>query len=132
MRQFKLALCLILLLGTIVFLAGQEQTSKAHITISAAQASQHIGETATVCGKVVDARYASSSRGKPTFLNLDKPYPNQIFTVVIWGKDRDKFGKPEEKYKDKYICVTGDIISYRGIPEIIVRDPSQIRIVEKQ
>ncbi len=132
MRQFKSALCLILLLGAIVFLTGQEQTSEAQITISAEQASKHIGETATVCGKVVDARYASSSKGRPTFLNLDKPYPNQIFTVVIWGEDRDKFGKPEEKYKDKYICVTGKIISYRGIPEIIAKDPSQIKIVEKQ
>jgi len=131
MSRFSSALCIILLPGTTAFLAGQEQTSKAQITISAEQASQHIGETATVCGRVVDARYASSSRGRPTFLNLDRPYRDQIFTVVIWGEDRDKFGKPEEKYKDKYICVTGEIISYRNIPEIIARDPSQIKIIDK-
>ena len=28
----------------------------------------------------------------------------------------------------KRICVTGKIIIYRGIPEIIVEDPSQIKV----
>ena len=41
--------------------------------ISALEASKHIGETATVCGTVASANYATRSRGKPTFLNLDKP-----------------------------------------------------------
>jgi len=48
--------------------------------ISPAEAAKHIGEKATVCGVVASARYASRSKGQPTFLNLDKPYPNQIFT----------------------------------------------------
>jgi len=50
--------------------------------LTAAEAKEHIGETATVCGDVVSTRYASSSKGHPTFLNFDKQYPNQIFTVV--------------------------------------------------
>jgi hypothetical protein len=32
------------------------------------------------------------SRGKPTFIDLDKPYPSQDFTIVIWDDDRAKFG----------------------------------------
>jgi hypothetical protein len=42
---------------------------------TAAEAHAHIGETAMVCGEVVSTRYASSTKGHPTFLNLDKPYP---------------------------------------------------------
>jgi len=98
---------------------------------SAADAKDHIGEKATVCGKVVSAHYAARSRGQPTFLNLDEPYPRQIFTIVIWGSDRQKFGEPEEKYLDKNVCVTGKITSYRGIPEIVVSQPRQIE-VERQ
>ena len=50
-------------------------------TISAAEASKHVGEKATVCGVVASASYASRTKGQPTFLNLDKPYPDAIFTA---------------------------------------------------
>ena len=95
-------------------------------SISAAEAKDHVGEQATVCGDVVSTHYAARSRGSPTFINLDKPYPNQIFTIVIWGSDRPKFGDPKEKYRSKHVCVTGAISLYRGVPEVIPHDPSQI------
>ncbi len=94
---------------------------------STSEAKEHFGETATVCGEVVSARYADSTKGQPTFLNLDKPYPNQVFTVVIWGNNRSKFGTPEDAYKGKRICVSGKITAYGGLPEIVADDPKQIR-----
>jgi DNA/RNA endonuclease YhcR with UshA esterase domain len=103
--------------------SGLAQTS-----ISAAEAKNHVGERATVCGDVASTRYAASSRGRPTFINLDKPYPNQIFTVLIWGTNRPKFGDPEEAYRGKHICVTGKIGDYKGAPEIIAYEPSQIKV----
>ncbi len=96
--------------------------------LTAVEAKEHFGETATVCGEVVSTRYAASTKGQPTFLNLDKPYPNQIFTVVIWGRNRSKFGRPEVEYNQKRICVTGKIGEYRGVPEIVADDPKQITI----
>lgn len=96
--------------------------------LTAAQAKQHFGQTETVCGEVVSTSYAASSKGHPTFLNLDKQYPNQIFTVVIWGENRTKFGKPEEDYKGKRICVSGKITVYAGKPEIVASDPKQIKV----
>jgi hypothetical protein len=47
--------------------------------------------------KVVSTHYASSSKGQPTFLNLDELYPKEVFTILIWGSDRTKFGVPETK-----------------------------------
>jgi len=129
-KGFKILLLLLLLAGALGVLLCYGQTSKTQATISAAEAKDHIGEVATVCDIVASTRYASSTRGRPTFLNLGKPYPNQIFTVVIWGRDREKFGEPEEKYRDKHICVTGKIILYRGTAEIQVTDPEQIQIKE--
>jgi hypothetical protein len=96
--------------------------------ISAAEAKNHVGERATVCGEVVSTHYAARSRGNPTFINLDKPYPNQIFTVLIWGSDRPKFGDPEVMYGNKHICATGKITDYKGVPEIVAYEPSQIRV----
>jgi len=103
--------------------AGYAQTS-----ISAVEAKNHVGERATVCGQVASTHYADRSRGNPTFINLDKPYPNQIFTVLIWGSDRPKFGNPEQDYRDKQICVSGKISDYKGVPEIVAYEPLQIKI----
>jgi DNA/RNA endonuclease YhcR with UshA esterase domain len=96
--------------------------------LSASEAKDHFGETTTVCGEVVSAQYAVTTSGQPTFLNLDKPYPHQIFTIVIWGNSRSKFGKPEEEYKGKRICVLGKITAYAGLPEIVANDPKQIKL----
>ena len=95
---------------------------------SAKEAAYHVGETATVCGVVASTKWSTRTKGQPTFLNLDEPYPNQIFTVLIWGSDRPAFGSPENIYARKRICVTGKIKEYRGKPEIIIKDPNQITL----
>jgi DNA/RNA endonuclease YhcR with UshA esterase domain len=120
-KKLILATTLILCVGTLA--SGQDERK-----ILPSQASQHVGERGTVCGTVTSGRYASTSRNKPTFLNFGKPYPQEEFTVVIWSDDRPKFGRPEEAYLHKKVCVTGDITSYRGTPQIIARNPDQIRV----
>jgi DNA/RNA endonuclease YhcR with UshA esterase domain len=97
--------------------------------INPIDAHKYIGKGKTVCGTVASANYAIRSKGRPTFLNLDQPYPNQIFTVVIWGSDRNRFKNPPETFfRGKTICVTGIIKDYRGKPEIVVRSPDQITV----
>jgi len=100
----------------------------AQSSISAAEAKNHVGERGTVCGEVASTHYAARSRGNPTFINLDRPYPDQIFTILIWGSDRPKFGDPEEMYRNKRVCATGKITDYKGVPEIVAYDPSQIKV----
>ncbi len=90
------------------------------------EAAGLVGETATVCGIVASAKYASDLRLQPTFLNLDKPYPDQPFTVVIFGDDRAKFGTPETSLRGQRICVTGVIRVFREQPEMVLKDPSQL------
>lgn len=94
--------------------------------LTAEEASKHVDENGTVCGLVASAHFANGTTGQPTFLNLGKPYPNQVFTVVIWGTDRSKFGSPETSLSGKQVCVTGSIHLYRGKPEIVVRDTNQL------
>jgi hypothetical protein len=50
---------------------------------------------------------------------------------LIWDSDRAKFGGPETKYKDARVCVMGRIGSYRGTPELVATEPSQI-VQEKE
>lgn len=95
--------------------------------IPAAEAAQHVGEVVRVCGHVASAAYFASVKGSPTFLNIDRAYPDQLFTIVIWGDDRSRFdGPPERLFDGKSLCVTGRIESYRGRPEVVVDDPDQI------
>jgi DNA/RNA endonuclease YhcR with UshA esterase domain len=93
-------------------------------TLSAADAKNHIGEQATVCGQVAGERTATGSRGEPSFINLDAAYPNQIFTILVWGDDRSNVGPlPSE---GAHVCVSGKIQEYRGVPEIVVRSRTQL------
>ena len=128
-RRFPL-LAVAVVLASVVWCAapssGQEQGAK---TRTAEQAAEHVGEVASVCGKVARPTYAGRSRGRPTFLNLDEPYPDHIFTIVIWGENRGRFREaPELLYRDKRICVTGEIETYRGKPQIEVEEPGQIAV----
>jgi hypothetical protein len=71
------------------------QTTK----ITAAEAKDHVGETRTVCGKVVSSYYATRSKGQPTFLNLDEPYPKEDFTILISGSDRASSVRPRRNIR---------------------------------
>ena len=93
-------------------------------TITATDAKNHIGENATVCGKVTDERTATSSRGEPTFINLDSTYPDHLFTILIWGDDRKNIG--ELPKVGAHTCASGVIKEYRGVPEIVVKDKTQL------
>ena len=119
-----------------LLLASQIITSVSYAQekyIAAKDANKHIGEVQTVCDIVASSKLSSQSKKQPTFINLDQPFPNQIFTIVIWGTDRSKFPEPpEDYYMGKKICVKGMIKSFRGKPEIIVNDPSQITIMPSQ
>ena len=98
-------------------------------TISADKAYKYVGQVKTVCGKVESVFYSYRSNGKPTFLNIDKDYPNNEFMIVIWGNNRYKFKPtPEKKYLRKNVCVTGRIKMYQGTAEIVVTNPNQIEI----
>lgn len=125
MKQRHLTVALALCLAGCASLYA---SSVKKLTITADQAKGHVGETATVCGRVASTHYASRSRSRATFLNLGRAYPHQLFTVVIWGSSRARFGQPEKQYRNKHVCVTGFISVYRGQPDMILRSPKQIRV----
>ena len=94
--------------------------------ISPVDAINHIGKWTQVCGLVSSAHFAADSMGSPTFLNFGSPYPNQVFTVVIWSEARSRFASPPETLEGKQVCVTGTIETYADMAEIIRHRPTQI------
>ena len=63
------------------------------------------------------------------FFNLDKNYPNQIFTVAIWKKNIINFSyDPLKEWKGKQITLKGRITDFDGIPTMIVEKEFAIEI----
>ncbi len=126
-RSFSTPALLVTLLTLFFVVSSCSQDSNAGVLIPASEAHKYIGKNKTVSGTVVAARYAAESRGKPTFLNLEKPYPNHVFSVVIWGSDRSKFETPPDSaFLGRQLQVTGLIEKYEGKPRIVVTEPGQI------
>jgi len=123
------AVVLALTVCAFLVLAGSAHSADV-IRVPAAEAAGHVGEIAEVCGRVASAAHIGAVDGEPTFLNFERPYPDQLFTVVIWGGTRARFeGRPERMFDGREVCVTGRIEEYNGRPQIVVDDPSQIALV---
>ncbi len=100
--------------------------------INTLQAKDNIGKDACVCGKVVSTKYSENGKTNPTYINLDKKYPEQVFTLMIFGQDRQNFSyKPEEFLQGKTICIKGKIGEFKGTPQIIANKEKQVEIMDK-
>lgn len=76
------------------------------------------GKKHTVCGTVVSTKKHAKGH---VFINLDKKFPNQIFSVSIFNKSIVNFDYEPEKYlKDKKVCFTGKIAEYQGTPSMTI------------
>lgn len=75
----------------------------------------------------------SYDSGKAVFLNNKNNFEDpDNFTAVIFESDKNKFPpQPADIYSGKTIDVTGIIKEYKGRAEIILKDKSQIRIIDE-
>jgi len=93
-------------------------------TYTASDAAKHVGEIATITGKVAGVH--QSERGN-IFLNLGGKNANQIVTAFIPAASAGDFSNPQQ-YDGKIVAVSGKITLNHGKPEIIVTNVSQIII----
>ena len=92
------------------------------------QALRFVGKTVQVCGLVKNTLFDQNHARKVTILNLDRAYPNHIFTIVINGKDRAKFTNPPEVYyRDKRVCVSGVVSKFNGRATMTVQNAKQLK-----
>jgi DNA/RNA endonuclease YhcR with UshA esterase domain len=84
-------------------------------------AAAHVGQMVTVQGTVASV-FVSQKGNK--FLNFEQPYPNQVFSAVIFSNSAAQFGDISG-YQGKQVQVTGRVTLYKGKPEIIVKSPDQ-------
>jgi hypothetical protein len=117
---------------TAVLLLASTYTVSAQQTIKLEELSNFIGDSVIVSGKVFGGRYLSKSENAPTFLNVGGDFPNQLLTLVVWGKDRSNFKmSPEIAYKGRQVQVAGKVELHRGKPQIILYKDDQI-VIQKE
>lgn len=104
---------------------AQEQNVESHTEdssfIHASDASKYIGEYRKVCGQVVQIKEFS----KGIYLNFGNNYPRQNLTAVVWSSDISNFGNLNQ-YVGSSICISGEITSYRGTPQIELSSLEQV------
>lgn len=98
--------------------------------INTVQAQFNIGTKSCVCGTVVSTKYSEKSGA--VFLNLDKKFPNQIFSVTIWKDARSNFSYlPEVELKGKRVCLTGRLENRQGTPTMNITNEKKIEVIEE-
>ena len=97
-----------IILSTLLF------STSAQAGIATTDAINHIGEYQTVCGHVANV----IQKKQQVFINFDKNYPDQTFTVYVTNNDYGNL----HKYRSKNVCADGVLTKYRNTPEIVNPD----------
>ncbi|MCD4824340.1 MAG: hypothetical protein K8S55_07015 [Phycisphaerae bacterium] len=121
-----MAVILVMVVAKLLFGNSGEFLGAGHQMISWQDAANHYGEICSVRGTVAITR----NDGEICLLNFHPDWKKH-FTAVIF---RENFGafppNPERYYLKRRVLVTGRIKRYRNKPEIILKSPDQIKIIE--
>ena len=121
MKTFVFLLVLVVGLSVATF----AQQDKPAAPTPAAQATNMVGKTATIKGKVAQV----TKRETLIYLNFEKKFPDNVFTAVVFKKNFDEF--PDvEKLSGKTVEVSGKVEDYKGKPQIVLNKKDQLRVVE--
>jgi len=89
--------------------------------IAGSRAGDYVGQEVTVEGRVVaihESPLATVVAFSPNFAG---------FTATILAADRNKFPSDlEARLRDRTVRVSGTVTTYRGKPEMALRDPAQL------
>ena len=128
MRTVLLCTAAVASLAAASLAVAQAGSNRVRGEIPVVQAGQFIGKEGTVCGTVDGARFAENAEGQPTYLFMGGNFPAHKFSARIWGRDRGQFSEAPETLAGRTVCVTGDIRTANGRPEIVVRGARNLKV----
>lgn len=108
------------------------QLPRGHFNTVQAKIYVNSGQKIKVCGTVVSV---FESKNGHVFINLDKKFPEQIFTVSIFKDDLVNFGiNPKIEWLEKKMCFKGKVASFNGTPGLNIdkeNDASEFEPISK-
>ncbi len=98
-------------------------------TISADKAKDFIDKVAIVEGRVVAFKIAPEGKSI-NYINIDKKYPDNIFSVVITNEYLNKLNLKMEDLENKIISVKGKVSVYKNDPKQVpqIFNPESLEI----
>jgi L-rhamnose isomerase len=87
--------------------------------IKASDAGKHLGQTTAVCGSLAAIKDFKNG----IYLSIDKPYPNESITFVVWDDNINKITKEWGSFRGlrgKTVCAEGKIETYRNKTRISI------------
>src|SRR5690606_9646576 len=88
----------------------------------------NVNKNIEVCGTVASTH--KSNKGN-VFINLDKQFPNAVFTLTIWSREAENFSyRPETDLKSKQICAYGKVTRGDKSLEMNIQSEKQILFME--
>jgi DNA/RNA endonuclease YhcR with UshA esterase domain len=115
---------IIVVLAFTLKLSADQTNSPAPLKIGAGEADKYYDQEMIVTGKVAQITIFK----KVVLLNVDKPYPDSPFTLVILPTATNQFGDIEG-LDGKDVEVTGKIKKYNDKPEIVLDSTNQLKVI---
>lgn len=85
------------------------------------------GKKVEICGTVVST---FKSKKNNVFVNLDKKFPNTVFTLTIWARSQANFSYPPEKeLLNLKVCARGEVSRREGVMQMNITNEKQIEIL---
>ena len=84
-------------------------------------------------GEIIRVKgFVASTRTNATGIHFLE-FKNTEFVCVTFGRQLGAFteGAPSEIYRDKWLEVTGEIEKYRGLPQIRLTSPDQVKVLDE-
>ena len=106
-------------------LPGADTNVPTLLKIGTGEADKHYGQEMIVTGRVAQV----TIRPTVTFMNLDQPYPDSPFTVVIFHGHSSFYGDANA-LKGKSIEIKGKVTSYHDKPEIALERADQLAVFD--
>lgn len=114
--------------GDVVFIS-LDQLPKNAVNTTRVKGLINSSRTQTVCGNVVSTKKHSKGH---VFVNLDKKFPNQVFSVSIFQSSIKNFDyEPEVYLLNQKVCFTGKVTEFKGTPNMIIEYGKQVKLLEE-
>lgn len=108
----------------------QNSTSDSNVErIEAYRAPFYVGKQIMACGVLA----GTAKFNKGVYLNLDKKYPNQSLTLVVWnesiGSIEAKFGSLDSRVGQTF-CALGTVEKYKNSLQVKIENPQFLRLMQ--
>jgi len=112
-----------------VIAIDQKRLPKGALSTYSIYLFQDDGKKHTVCGKVVSTKKTDAGH---VFINLDKQFPNQIFSISIFESNIVNFDyEPELYLMNQEVCFKGEIGEFNGTTSMVIDNGKQVKFLNE-